>query len=130
MTIEPQHVLILEDDPAHRKVVAFNLAHAGFRVSTAAESARALLLAKQIHFDLVISDYYLPDYPGTDFVRLLREIDGYRYVPAILLTGRAAELDRERLRNELSVLLLSKPYPIAQLVDTVSKCLALTPCAT
>jgi len=130
MTLESQHILVLEDDPAHRNVIAFNLTQAGFTVSTAAESAKALLLAKHDHFDLVITDYYLPDYPGTDFVRLLREFDDYKHVPAILLTGRAAELDREGLRNELSVLVLPKPYPIAQLVDTVSKCLALSPCAS
>jgi CheY-like chemotaxis protein len=125
MTFEPPHILVLEDDSAHRKVIEFNLIQAGFKVTTAAESAKALALAKADHFDLVITDYYLPDYLGTDFIRLLREFDGYKDVPVILLTGRADELDRKRLRNELSVLLLSKPYPMAQLVDTVSKCLAI-----
>jgi CheY-like chemotaxis protein len=125
MTFEPPHILVLEDDSAHRKVIEFNLIQAGFKVTTAAESAKALSRATRDHFDLVIADYYLPDYPGTDFIRLLREFDGYKDVPAILLTGRADELDRKRLRNELSVLLLSKPYPMAQLVDTVSKCLAI-----
>ena len=125
MTSESPHILVLEDDPRHRNVIEFNLTHAGFKVTTAAESTKALLLAKHDHFDLVISDYYLPDYPGTDFVRLLREFDGYKHVPAILLSGRAAELDRKRLRNELLILVLSKPYPIEQLVDTVSKILAV-----
>jgi len=128
MTFEPQHILVLEDDPTHRNVIAFNLTHAGFRVTTAAESAKALSLAQHDHFDLVITDYYLPDYPGTDFVKLLREFDGYEHVPAILLTGRAEELDQKRLRDELLILLLSKPCAMARLVDTVSKCLAIAHC--
>lgn len=127
---EPRRILVLEDDPKHRNVIAFNLTHAGFSVTTAAEAVKALFLAKQDRFDLVITDYYLPDYPGTDFVRLLRGFDGYEHVPAILLTGRAEELDQERLRDELLILLLSKPCAMACLVDTVSKCLAIAHCAS
>jgi CheY-like chemotaxis protein len=122
---QPGRVLVLEDNPTHRNVVVFNLTKAGYRVTAAAESAKALLLAEHEHFDLVVTDYYLPDYPGTDFVRLLRERDDYRHTPVILLTGRAEELDRKRLGEDLLVLVLSKPCPMADLVDAVARCLAL-----
>jgi CheY-like chemotaxis protein len=125
MESEPMHILVLEDHPTHRNVVVFNLTKAGYRVTTAAESAKALLLAEHEHFDLVVTDYYLPDYPGTDFVRLLRQRDDYRHTPVILLTGRAEELDRKRLREELLVLVVPKPCPMADLVDTVARCLSI-----
>jgi DNA-binding response OmpR family regulator len=119
------HILILEDHPTHRNVVTFNLTSAGYKVTAAAEAAKALVLAQYQHFDLVIADYYLPDYPGTDFVKLLRATEHYQGVPVILLTGRAEELNVQRLREELSVLVLSKPCPIKRLLETVSKCLSL-----
>ncbi len=128
MIPQAHHILVLEDNPTHRNVVVFNLRKAGYCVSTAAESAKALLLARGQQFDLVIADYYLPDYPGTDFIRLLRRIDGYERTPVILLSGRSGELNVDRLRDELLVFVLSKPCSMAKLVDSVTKCLAIAHC--
>ena len=125
MESQPQHILLLEDAPTYRSVVAFNLSQAGFQVTTAAEAGKALLLAEHEHFDLAIVDYYLPDYPGTDFIKQLRELDEYEHVPIIVLTARAEELNLDYLRNELSVLVLSKSCTMKQLVQTVTKCLAI-----
>jgi len=120
-----EHILVLEDGETYRSIVELNLSQAGLRVATAATSVEALLLARQEHFDLVIADYYLPDYPGTDFVRLLRGTDGYRNTPVILLTAWADELDRQRLCEDLLVLLLSKSCSMKRLLDAVFKCLAV-----
>jgi len=125
MHSQPDHILILEDEPKWRKITEFGLTKAGFRVTMAAEATKALLLAQQEHFDLVLSDYYLPDYPGTDFIRLLREIDDYQCVPVILWSARLWELNEHRLRDELSVLLMSKGCSMSELVDNISGCLAI-----
>ena len=125
MDSQSEHVLVLEDGDTYRSIVEFNLSQAGLRVATAATAVEALLLARQEHFDLVIADYYLPDYPGTDFVRLLRQTEGYRDTPVILLTAWAEELDRQRLREDLLVLVLSKSCSMRRLLDAVFKCLAV-----
>ena len=130
MSSQVEHILVLEDNPTHRNVVAFNLTKAGYQVATAAQSAEALLLAREQQFDLVVTDYYLPDYPGTDFIKLLRRIDGYERTPFIMLTGRVEELNVDRLRDELLVLVLAKPCAMAKLVETVSKCLAIAHCTS
>jgi len=52
-------------------------------------------------------------------------MDDYTNTPIILLTGRAEELNTQRVRNDLSVLVVSKPFSMANLMDMVSKCLAL-----
>jgi DNA-binding response OmpR family regulator len=130
MEPQPQHVLILEDAPTYRSVVAYNLSQAGFRVTTAAEAGKALLLAEHEHFDLAIVDYYLPDYPGTDFIKQLRELEEYAHVPIIVLTARTEELNLDYLRNDLSVLVLSKSCTMKQLVETSTKCLALAQAAS
>ncbi|HUT92792.1 MAG TPA: response regulator [Thermoguttaceae bacterium] len=120
-----EHVLVLEDGETYRSIVELNLSQTGLRVATAATAVEALLLARQEHFDLVIADYYLPDYPGTDFVRLLRQTDGYRNTPVILLTAWADELNRQRLCEDLLVLVLSKSCSMKRLLDAVFKCLAV-----
>ena len=123
-TSEPPHILVLEDDAKYRNVLAFNLTHAGFKITVAGESTVALKHAEDNHFDLVIADYCLPDYPGTDFIRLLREDEDHRHVPVILLTAFGAELDEKYLRNRFSILMMSKSCSMAKIVETVSECLA------
>jgi DNA-binding response OmpR family regulator len=130
MESQPQHILFLEDAPTYRTVVAYNLSQAGFQVTTAAEAGKALLLAQHEHFDLAIVDYYLPDYPGTDFIKQLRELGEYEHVPIIVLTARAEELNLGYLRNELSVLVLSKSCTMKQLVQKVTGCLAIAQAAS
>ena len=126
MTSEPHHILLLEDDPTHQKAIAFNLTHAGFRVSMAAESRGALELAKHNHFDLVIADHYLLDELGTDFIKRLREDEDRRHVPVILFTAWAQELNEKYLCDELATLLVSKSCSMAELVETVNESLGMT----
>jgi DNA-binding response OmpR family regulator len=123
MKSEPEHILVVEDQPAHRNVLAFNLTQAGFRVTVAASPVKAFALAQHEQFDLIITDYYLPDYSGSDFVKLLRKTDNYVATPVVMLTGRAEELNVQALRDTLSVLVLSKPCSMARLLEIVSKCL-------
>jgi len=125
---EPKQILILDDDLACHDVVGLALSTVGLEVTPATKAVDAMVLARRKHFDLVISDYYLPDYPGTDFVRLLRDVDGYEDVPVILLTARADELDRQRLLAELCLLVLPKGCSSRQLLIAVFKCLAAVRC--
>ena len=113
--------LVLEDDPIHRQILTFNLTEAGFRVATAAEAAKALKLANHERFDLIITDYHLPDCLGTDFVRRLRATDGYEGTPVVMLTAWAGDLDRPRLEEELAIRILPKPCSVEDLSDMVSK---------
>jgi len=119
------HVLVLEDAPTYRQMVASRLAEAGFRVSAAAEAGRALSLAEHERLDLAIVDYYLPDYPGTELIKRLRATRRYRHLPIIVLTARDEELNLEYLRNRLSVVVLSKSCTMRRVLDAVSECLAI-----
>jgi CheY-like chemotaxis protein len=128
MQVDSKHVLILEDDPTCQEMVEFALSNTGLRVTTADTAVEALVLARRTRFDLIIADYLLPDYPGTDFVRLLRQSEPYKDMPIIMLTGRAEELDRERLKDDLFLLVLSKSDSWAQLLTAIFKCLAAVRC--
>ena len=125
MSALPEQILVLEDDPSFQKVMKFWLSKEGFHVTIAENSIDALCYARNQQFDLVISDYHLPDYLGTDFVQLLRRIPSYDRIPVIFVTARAVELDAEWLRHELKALVLPKPCNMALLCETVCKCLSI-----
>ena len=73
----------------------------------------------------MVSDYYLPDYPGTDFIRLLRKSMATRASRPFCGQPGHGELDEQRLREELSVLIMSKGCPMQELVEAVSGCLSI-----
>ncbi len=87
-------ILIVEDEPAIRELVAVNLRHAGHDVETAdsAESARAALAS--ILPDLVVLDWMLPGRSGIELARELRADLRTHAVPVILLTARTHEGDK------------------------------------
>ncbi|HYN87912.1 MAG TPA: response regulator transcription factor [Ardenticatenaceae bacterium] len=84
-------ILVVDDEPSIREVVALYLNRAGYRVSTAADGVEAVTLAAGQPVDLVILDLMLPKIEGLEVFRRLRAVGN---VPIIMLTARSSETDR------------------------------------
>jgi DNA-binding response OmpR family regulator len=84
-------VLIVDDEPIVREVVAGYLEREGYRTLQAADGERARQLLESEPPDLVVLDVMLP---GTDGLSLCRWIRGRSELPVILLTARGEEADR------------------------------------
>lgn len=84
-------VLLVDDEPRVREVVANYLVRDGFRVQTAADGESARHYLTEFKPDLVVLDLMLPLVSGFD---VLSEIRRSGHVPVILLTARADEADR------------------------------------
>ena len=85
-------VLVVDDEPTVRDVVARYLERDGHRVVTAADADAARGLIEQERLSLVVLDVMLPG--GTDGLALCRWIRASSELPVILLTARADETDR------------------------------------
>lgn len=87
-------ILLVEDEPAIRELVAVNLRHAGHVVEAveSVEDAQAALASALP--DLVILDWMLPGRPGIELAKEMRKDPRMREVPLILLTARAHEGDK------------------------------------
>jgi DNA-binding response OmpR family regulator len=84
-------VLVVDDEPMVREVVARYLERDGLRVHEAADGAAALAWLTDHRPDLVVLDIMLP---GADGLTILRQLRADGDVPVILLTARADEFDR------------------------------------
>ena len=84
-------VLIVEDEPAVRHMIAFNLNRAGFVVDEAGDSASARVHIADNRPDLVLIDWMLPDSSGLELTRALKRDDAYKDLAIIMLTARAEE---------------------------------------
>ena len=86
-----QRVLVVDDEPAIREVVAQYLRDEGFVVEEAGDGLTALERATSSPPDLLILDLNLPQLSGVEVFRRLRETSD---VPVIMLTSRVNETDR------------------------------------
>ena len=86
-----QRVLVVDDEPTVREVVATYLARDGFEVRQLADGGRVMEAIEQFDPHLVVLDVMLPVRSGLD---VLRELRSRSDLPVILLTARSDETDR------------------------------------
>jgi two-component system phosphate regulon response regulator PhoB len=108
-------ILVVDDEPDITALVAYHLAKAGFRVSTATNGPDALKAAKEECPDVVVLDLMLPGLSGYDVLTELRKRDETRDVGVILLTARRDEPDRIRGLSLGADDYLTKPFSPAEL---------------
>ena len=85
-------LLVVEDEPNIRELLATSLRFAGFEVRTAGSGAEALRLAESETPDLTVLDVMLPDMDGFTVTRRLREHG--RQVPIVFVTARDSVEDK------------------------------------
>ena len=116
-------ILIADDEPEAVELVAFNLKQAGFDVITAADGEEALKKARAQLPALVVLDVMMPELDGLEVCKLLRHDPATAVIPIILLTAKAAEIDRV-LGLELGADdYLTKPFSPRELVLRIRKIL-------
>ena len=89
-------VLLVEDEPAQREVLAYNLEAEGFAVSQAADGEEAMMMVDEAAPDIIILDWMMPNLSGIEVCRRLKMRPETRSIPIILLSARAEEVDRVR----------------------------------
>ena len=87
-------ILVVDDEPDAVELVEFNLKNAGFEVITAADGAEALKKARATLPDLILLDLMIPEVDGLEVCKLLRRDAATAGIPILMLTAKAAEIDR------------------------------------
>ena len=107
-------VLIVEDEPGVSRFLRRACEEAGYAPHVEADGARALALAKNQHFDLILLDVMLPGMNGLDVCRALREAK----VKSLILIITA----RDALENKIAGLdagaddYVCKPFHVAEIL--------------
>jgi len=89
-----KRILIIDDEPAIRDMVAFALRKADYEPVPAGDAREAQVRISERVPDLILLDWMLPGTSGIEFARRLRRDDLTREVPIIMLTARGEENDR------------------------------------
>ncbi len=119
MSMERPSVLLVEDEPAQREVLAYNLEAEGFQVSRAENGEEALLLVEEVTPDLILLDWMLPNVSGIEICRRLKSRNETRATPIIMLSARSEEVDRVRGLETGADDYVVKPYSVVELMARV-----------
>jgi len=123
LSVKPR-ILVVDDEPEAVELVEFNLKQAGYAVSTAMDGAEALNKARSQTPDLIVLDVMLPEMDGFEICKTLRNEAATARTPILMLTAKAAELDRV-LGLELGADdYLTKPFSPRELLLRIKKILA------
>ena len=116
-------ILVVDDEPEAVELVEFNLTQAGFQVISATDGAEALKKAHAVLPSLIVLDLMLPEVDGLEVCKMLRRDPATADIPIIMLTAKAAEIDRV-LGLELGADdYLTKPFSPRELVLRVKRIL-------
>ena len=113
--LEHVHVLIVDDDAEARDVMALGLGQQGATVTTAPSVAEALASVQRDWPDVMLGDLGMPGEDGYDLIRKVRRLGATqgRHIPAIAVTGYAADEDRRRAIEAGYEMHVAKPVPLA-----------------
>lgn len=113
MSAAGPRILVVDDEPAIRRFLRTALAAHGYQVFEAEDGQAALAAVIASRPDLVVLDWGLPDMPGIEVVRRLRE---WSRVPIVLLTVRDAEDDKIAALDAGADDYLTKPFGAGELM--------------
>lgn len=113
-------ILFVEDSKSIQKVVKRSLENNGFKVEIADDGLVGLRKVENSRFDLIISDYEMPNMNGFDFVKKAREMRGYKYTPILVMSSKEIEDRKEWVPLNVSSY-LPKPYNEELVLNTIKK---------
>ena len=119
MSVDQPVVLVVEDEPAQREVLAYNLEAEGFRVLRAANGDEALLLVDEDAPDIIVLDWMMPQLSGIEVCRRLKIRPETRSIPIIMLSARSEEVDKVRGLETGADDYVVKPYSVVELMARV-----------
>ena len=108
--------LVVDDEPLVRRFVSAVLRHEGWSVLEAGSAVAALAIADAGPFDLLVTDYEMPDVTGVALALLLRKRD--EGLPVLMVSGHP-DAAREMLDLDGRTAFALKPFAAEELVTRV-----------
>lgn len=112
-------ILIAEDEPDIRELVAFTLRFAGHEVVTAKNGEEALQLAGREFPDLILMDVRMPRMTGYDACRAMKASSELKDIPVVFLSAKGQDSEIQTGLEAGAEEYLLKPFAPDQLTDRV-----------
>ncbi len=121
---DDKKVLVIDDSAVLRTILAKNLVEVGFQKSNIMESKDGedgldkLLVDK---YDLVITDWYMPNMDGLEFVKMIKEKDHLKNIPLLMVTSEMdSKKELQAFPAGISAYII-KPFTANDLASTIKE---------
>ena len=120
-------VLVVEDDPATREMLARSLAREGYAVTEAGNGRIALDQLEKFRPNIILLDLMMPEMDGFEFVEAFRQRQDWQPIPIIVVTAKElTEEDKQRLDGYVAKILMKGSHTrdelLAEVRQIVAKC--------
>ena len=115
------NILVVDDDRLNRDLISRTLRKDGHRIVEACDGALALQILQAISFDLVITDFVMPQLNGIKFAEQLHSLQPR--TPVIFVTGYLSVISDKKILDGMVAEFFAKPFELSALRSTVQRLL-------
>lgn len=117
-------VLVVDDSPTMRQMVAYTLSNAGFQVVEAENGKEAVgKLNGGSKPDLVVTDLNMPEMDGIALIREIRKMPALKFTPILMLTTESTDDKKKAGQAAGATGWIVKPFNPEQMLKTILKVL-------
>jgi DNA-binding response OmpR family regulator len=116
-SLERKHILVIDDDPQIRRLVAAAVTRAGFLADTARDGEEGWKAICAATYDLVITDHEMPNLSGLSLIERMRTVSNEP--PCILISGHLPEPDAVLRALAHRGAVLAKPFSASALIESI-----------
>ena len=120
----PSHrILVVDDESTIRMLLTAVLTNSGYHVESAEDGAVAWEALQAKPYDLLITDHNMPKISGVELVKNMRS--ARMALPVVMVTGIVPEYELAQNPSLHLAATLSKPFALADLLDSVTNALQM-----
>jgi chemosensory pili system protein ChpA (sensor histidine kinase/response regulator) len=119
-TVLAGRALVIDDSRAIREAMTSMLGSEGWIVDVAEDGARALQMARQLPYDLIVTDLEMPELGGFELISRLRKDERFKLTPIVIITSRANTEHRRRAKDLGVRALVAKPITRRKLLEALA----------
>ena len=116
-------IMTVDDSASIRQMIGFTLQDAGYQVIKAFDGKDALVQLRSRKVDMIITDLNMPIMDGIALIKQIRQIDGYKFIPIIMLTTESQPQKKQDGKDAGATGWIVKPFKPEQLLGVINKVL-------
>lgn len=116
-------LLLADDSITIQKVIQITFAHEDYELTITDNGDAALVKAREIKPDLIMTDIYMPGKNGYELTSAIKQDPSLRHVPVLMLAGSFEPFDEDKARSCNADAWIEKPFESQRLIDKVAELL-------
>jgi DNA-binding response OmpR family regulator len=116
-------ILVADDDEDLLRILDFSLSQSGYSVEKAKDGTETIVKVRELKPDLVLLDIMMPDVDGFSACRQLKNKEGTKHIPIIMLTAKGKAEDIKTAFKAGANDYIVKPFMMEKLLGKIEKLL-------